>query len=151
MFADIKLDAKLIGAGIFVAIVLVVIGVIWWQHHQVASLTTAVATDKSTIAAQAQAGSEAHADIQNQQATNTVTDAGNQAIISAPAKNDAQQAQVQQTTNTQVATIKQQYSTQPQSDANAKAEDQAIATAQITGLWKTYCNVETTAAECQAN
>lgn len=152
MFADIKLDAKLIGAGIVVAIILVVCGVIWYQHSEVKSLNTQAGAASATIAAQAAAGSEAHATIQNQQASAQVTDAGNQAIIAAPAANQAQQDAVQAKTDTTIAAVKQQYSTLPQSDANAKAEDVAIATAQINGLWDTYCNTtpDTNVPECQA-
>lgn len=149
MFENIKLDAKMIAAGAVVVIILVVVGIIWWQHHEVKTLTNENVAASSTIAAQAAAGSEAHALIGNQQATNAVTDAGNAAIIAAPQKNADQQATVQAHTDQTVATIKQQYSTLPQTDANAQAQDKAIAQAQIDGLWTTFCNVEAQAASCK--
>jgi hypothetical protein len=139
MFENIKLDAKLIGAGIFVTLCLIVAGVLWYQHREVKNLNNAVIASSSTIAAQAAAASEASAVIANQQKSAVITDQGNAAIIAAPAQNQAKQDAIQAKTDSTIAQIQQQYSVQPKTDANAKAEDEAIASAQIDGLWKTYC------------
>jgi FtsZ-interacting cell division protein ZipA len=141
-------NLKLIVAGILVAIAAIAAGVIWYQHREVGSLNKQNGADKVVIADQQQAASEAHTTINNQQQSAQVTDAGNVAIQQAPVKNEQQQATVQQQTDTTISTIKQQYNTLPKTDQNAVAEDQAIAQAQIDGLWKTYCNVEPQAAQC---
>lgn len=144
----LPLNLKLIAAGIVVALVAIAAGVIWYQHREVGNLNKKNGADQVVIADQQQAGSEAHATINNQQASAQATDAGNIAIQQAPVKNEQQQAQVQQQTDTTVSNIQQQYSTLPKTDQNAVAEDHAIAQAQIDGLWKTYCNVEPQAAQC---
>jgi hypothetical protein len=150
MFENIKLDAKLIGAGIFVALCLVVIGVIWFQHREVKNLNVQAGAASSTIAAQAAAASEASSVIVNQQKSNAITDAGNQAIIAAPAQNQAKQDAIQSKTDSAIAQIQTQYNSQPKTDANAKAEDLAIATAQVDGMWQTYCAMsgDTTDPNC---
>lgn len=150
MFEDIKLDAKLIGAGIFVTVCLIVAGVLWYQHREVKNLNNAVVAASSTIAAQAAAASEASTVIANQEKSAQITDAGNQAIMAAPAQNQAKQDAIQSKTDTTIAQIQQQYITQPKTDTNAKAEDIAIATAQADGMWQTYCAMsgDTTDPNC---
>jgi len=150
MFENIKLDARLIGAGIFVTICLVVIGVIWFQHREVKKLNVQAGAASATIAAQVAAASEASSVIVNQQKSAAITDAGNQAIIAAPVQNQAKQDAIQSKTDTAVNQIQQQYNTQPKTDTNTKAEDVAIATVQIDGLWQTYCAMsgDTTDPNC---
>lgn len=144
----ITAEVKMAIAAVIAVIALIAGGVIWYQHKEVGKLNQQTGADKVVIADQQQAGSEAHATINNQQASAQATDAGNVAIQQAPVKNEQQQAQVQQQTDTTVKNIQQQYNTLPKTDQNAAAEDHAIAQAQIDGLWKTFCNVEPQSAQC---
>jgi FtsZ-interacting cell division protein ZipA len=152
MFPDVKMDAKLIGFGIVAAIILVVAGVLWYQHHEVKNLTQQNAADKTTIAAQGAAASEAATTIKNTGAISGFTDQGAQAIEKKTDNNAAQQAQVAQQTDATVAAIKQKYNQQPKTPQAAVAEDKEVAQAQIDGLWQTFCNTAPDqSSDCQAS
>lgn len=144
----ITAEVKMAIVGAIVVIALIAGGVIWYQHKEVGKLNQANGAASAVIGEQKAAASEAHTTITNQQQSAQATDAGNIAIQQAPVKNEQQQAQVQQQTDTTISTINQQYSQLPKTDANAAAQDKAIAQAQIDGLWKTYCNVEPQSAQC---
>ena len=62
----LPLNLKLIAAGIVVALVAIAAGVIWYQHREVGNLNKKNGADQVVIADQQQAGSEAHATINNQ-------------------------------------------------------------------------------------
>lgn len=148
MFEDLKLDAKLIGAGIFLAVVLIVVGVMYFQHRTIDNLKKGDVVKDTTIKLQQGAASDAAATINNQQAIDKNTDQGNQAINQSKDTNAAKQAAVEQKTAGAVAEVKKKYAAQPKTPENVTAEDKEVARAQINGLWETYCNTTDRVEDC---
>jgi FtsZ-interacting cell division protein ZipA len=151
MFENIKVDAKLIGAGIVVAIILVVVGVLLWQHHEVKDLTQQTGADKNVIAQQDAAASNAAVTIKNQQATAVNTDQTTAAIAASDVAVQAKQEQVENTTQQQIAVVNQQYQSQPATPATSAARMTAISQIQIDSLWDTYCQSVDSDPQCPAS
>lgn len=162
---EITTGIKLAVGGAVLAIILVVCGVLWYQHSEVGSLQKAAGADTAVIADQQAAASNAAVTIGNQQQTAVITDNTTQAIASATMANAASQATVEQQTDQKIDTINQQY--QPpvppaniapavaaavaQAKAAAAAKSKAISQVQIDSLWTTFCNTTPdSVAQCKA-
>jgi outer membrane murein-binding lipoprotein Lpp len=152
-------DIKLIIAGIVAAIVLIAGGVLWYEHHEVTALTKANATDTSTIAAQAQSVSDAHAT--NQAASDTAATAATVTTINTSRKTQEQQieeayAQIPgvtkgasgtSTTKTPAKVITVGKTT---INTGTVSEATALSTVRIKSMWQTYCQLNASDADAAA-
>lgn len=167
---------KLVIAGIVLAIIAAIIGVIWYEHHEVKALTTANAIDTSTIAAQATSVSEAHAAVVTGEQSAQITENTQiQAASETAATNTAAQ-----TINTDRQTAEQEviqdYASAPAVtsgaatsitpphkiitigkttiDTSKTTEANALSAVRIQSMWDTYCQLNSknaNASACAAN
>lgn len=159
---------KLILAGVLAAIALAVVGVIWYQHHEVGTLTTQNATDKTVIADQATSVSEAHATVTTAQQSsaitvNTLVQAASETTATTNVANaiSTTQAQQEQVVIQAYASAPAAASTIPSPakvitvgkttiDTSKTTETDALSAVRIQAMWDTYCKLNPKEADVKA-
>lgn len=170
MFDEMTTAVKLAIGGVILGIILVVVGIIVYQHHEVGTLQQGAGAASAVIADQSSANSEAQVsiagqtqtaqntdqttqDIQQSQQANTVTQTGVEK--NTQAQMDAANQQYQQTQTTQPKPVVATAADQKKADVAAQAaQDQhstQLASIQIDSLWDTYANTcDKTDPQCVA-
>jgi cytoskeletal protein RodZ len=167
-------DIKLIIAGIVAAIVLIAGGVLWYEHHEVTALTKANATDTSTIAAQAQSVSDAHATVVTQEKSAAITVNTLNQAASDTAATAATVTTINTSRKTQEQQIEEAYAQIPGVTKGASgtsttktpakvitvgkttintgtvSEATALSTVRIKSMWQTYCQLNASDADAAA-
>jgi FtsZ-interacting cell division protein ZipA len=170
-------DIKLIIAGVVAAVILIVSGVLWYEHHEVKTLTQANAVDSTTIAAQAQSVSDAHATVVNQAKSAAITEQTQDQAASDTAATTATVNTINSTRQSAEQQIEQAYAQIPgvvggktttpikpapkvitvgktTINTGTVSEATALSTVRIQSMWQTYCQLnpaDANAAACTAN
>jgi hypothetical protein len=175
------IQIKLIIAGIIATLIAVTIGVVVWQHHEVTSLTQATATDKVTIADQAQSVSEAHATVVTEAKSAAITEQTQVRAASEVAAAAATTTTIATTRQTKEQAIEAAYAQIPGAvkgskstkttttskpaakvitigktsiDTSKTSERDALASVRLASMWQTYCQLNQDQADpiaCLAN
>jgi hypothetical protein len=166
-------DIKLIIGGIILAVCAIVAGVLIYEHHEVKSLTQANAVDSTTIAAQAQSVSDAHATVVTQAKSAAITVQTLDQAASDTAATTATVNTINGNLQSSVETIQQAYNqipgivggktTTPVKPApkvitvgkttintGTVSEATALSTVRIESMWQTYCQLNPADADPQA-